>query len=295
MRVLVTGAAGFTGRYVLQALRARGWEAIGAVHGRVPGPDEVAFDLGDAQAVAAAVQAVRPQAVIHLAAIAFVAHEDVEAIYRVNVVGTRHVLAALAALPQRPEAVLLASSANVYGNATAPLIDEDTSLAPTNDYAVSKLAMEYLARTWMGRLPIVIARPFNYTGVGQSERFVIPKLVAHFARRAPEVSLGNIEVAREFNDVRMVSDAYVRLLERGVAGQVYNVCTGRAVSLREVIGHLESLTGHSLAVRVDPALVRGNEVVRLAGDNRRLVATIGPLKEISLRETLDWMLAEARG
>jgi nucleoside-diphosphate-sugar epimerase len=293
--VLVTGAAGFTGRYVLQALRERGFEAIGAVHGRSPGPEEVAFDLEDARAVAAAMRAVQPQAVVHLAAIAFVAHEDVAAIYRVNVVGTRYLLAALADLPQRPEAVLLASSANVYGNAALPSIDEAVAPSPANDYAVSKLAMEYLARTWMERLPIVIVRPFNYTGVGQSERFVIPKLVAHFARRAPEVRLGNIEVAREFNDVRMVADAYVRLLQRGEAGQVYNVCTGRAVSLREVIGHLESLTGHRLAVRVDPALVRANEVVRLAGDNRRLVAAIGPLREFSLRETLSWMLTEARG
>lgn len=259
----MTGAAGFTGRYVLQALRERGFEAIGAVHGRSPGPEEVAFDLEDARAVAAAMRSVQPQAVVHLAAIAFVAHEDVAAIYRVNVVGTRYLLAALADLPQRPEAVLLASSANVYGNAALPSIDEAVAPSPANDYAVSKLAMEYLARTWMERLPIVIVRPFNYTGVGQSERFVIPKLVAHFARRAPEVRLGNIEVAREFNDVRMVADAYVRLLQRGEAGQVYNVCTGRAVSLREVIGQLEQLTGHSLAVRVDPALVRANEVVRL--------------------------------
>ena len=293
--MLVTGAAGFTGRYVLQALRERGFEAIGAVHGRSPGPEEVAFDLEDARAVAAAMRAVRPQAVVHLAAIAFVAHEDVAAIYRVNVVGTRYLLAALADLPQRPEAVLLASSANVYGNAALPSIDEAVAPSPANDYAVSKLAMEYLARTWMERLPIVIVRPFNYTGVGQSERFVIPKLVAHFARRAPEVRLGNIEVAREFNDVRMVADAYARLLQRGEAGQVYNVCTGRAVSLREVIGQLEQLTGHGLAVRVDPALVRANEVVRLAGDNRRLVAAIGPLREFSLRETLSWMLTEARG
>lgn len=293
--MLVTGAAGFTGRYVLQALRERGFEAIGAVHGRAPGPEEVAFDLEDARAVAAAMRAVQPQAVVHLAAIAFVAHEDVAAIYRVNVVGTRYLLAALADLPQRPEAVLLASSANVYGNAALPSIDEAVAPSPANDYAVSKLAMEYLARTWMERLPIVIVRPFNYTGVGQSERFVIPKLVAHFARRAPEVRLGNIEVAREFNDVRMVADAYVRLLQRGEAGQVYNVCTGRAVSLREVIGQLEQLTGHGLAVRVDPALVRANEVVRLAGDNRRLVAAIGPLREFSLRETLSWMLTEARG
>ena len=293
--MLVTGAAGFTGRYVLQALRERGFEAIGAVHGRSPGPEEVAFDLEDARAVAAAMRAVQPQAVVHLAAIAFVAHEDVAAIYRVNVVGTRYLLAALADLPQRPEAVLLASSANVYGNAALPSIDEEVAPSPANDYAVSKLAMEYLARTWMERLPIVIVRPFNYTGVGQSERFVIPKLVAHFARRAPEVRLGNIEVAREFNDVRMVADAYARLLQRGEAGQVYNVCTGRAVSLREVIGQLEQLTGHGLAVRVDPALVRANEVVRLAGDNRRLVAAIGPLREFSLRETLSWMLAQERG
>jgi nucleoside-diphosphate-sugar epimerase len=289
-RVLVTGHRGFTGRYVVEALRAAGCQVFGL--SATPAElDQHGIDLLDRKQVGAVVAEVRPDAVIHLAAIAFVAHGDAEEMYRTNVVGTRHLLEALAALPQAPAKVLLASSANVYGNSDVELLDETVPPSPANDYAVSKLAMEYMARLWMERLPIVLARPFNYTGVGQAENFLLPKIVSHFQRGERTIELGNIDVARDFQDVRFVADAYARLLGADAAGKTVNLCSGNSVSLLEVIGMMQEIAGYAIEVRVNPAFVRANEVARLTGDNRRLRDLIGPLNIIPLRQTLEWMYA----
>lgn len=287
-RVLVTGHKGFTGRYVVAALRSAGCEVLGLTE-RPADLDAPSVNLLDRAGVARAVAAADPIAVIHLAAIAFVAHGDAEEMYRTNVVGTRNLLEALAALPSAPRAVLLASSANVYGNSEVELLSESVPASPANDYAVSKLAMEYMAMTWAERLPIVLARPFNYTGVGQAQNFLLPKIVSHFQRRAPVIELGNIDVARDFQDVRFVADAYVRLLSTGARGQRVNLCSGVSVSLMEVIGMMEDIAGYTIEVKVNPAFVRGNEVARLTGDNSRLRSLIGPLDIIPLRATLTWM------
>lgn len=282
MRVLITGLKGFTGRYLRDELLEHGHEVVG-----------LQADLTDAAALAAEVKQVQPDRVAHLAGIAFVGHGEANDFYRVNLMGTRNLLAALAGCGKPPACVLLASSANVYGNSTAGVLREDAPLNPANDYAVSKLAMEHMARLWLDRLPIVIARPFNYTGVGQSESFLLPKIVAHFKRRAEEIELGNLDVWRDFSDVRAVVQAYRRLLEVSPAGETVNICSGRTHSLREVLALCERLTGYSMSVRVNPALVRANEVRSLCGDPSRLRALIGDWDTPPLRETLGWMLGEA--
>ena len=305
-RALITGLGGFTGRYLARELGAAGYRVFGTVlpggatrPDAANGPDVFASDvfpvdifpadLLDRAAVAGVIEQVRPDVAVHLAGIAFVAHADAEQIYRVNVAATRNLLEALAASPHPPSSVLLASSANIYGNVQAGLIDESMAPMPANDYAVSKLAMEYMAGLWMDRLPIAIARPFNYTGVGQSEHFLLPKIVAHFRRGASHIELGNLAIARDFSDVRMVAGCYRRLLAAAPRGQAFNVCSGRSHSLASVIGMVEAIAGYRIEVQVNPAFVRANDVLTLAGDNARLAGTIGALDPIPLADTLRWM------
>ncbi len=282
MKLLLTGATGFTGQHFIAAARELGHEVF-----------VLRAKLEDAEALRYEVAQRQPEAVLHLAGISFVAHQDVSAFYHVHVVGSLNLLAALATLVKPPRSVLLASSSNVYGNCEQSPITEQQPPAPISHYATSKLAMEYMARTYLDRLPLFFVRPFNYTGVGQSDVFVIPKLVAHFARRAACVELGNLAVEREFNDVRFVCDVYLSLLEKAVPGEIYNVCSNHPVTLKAVIAQLAAITGHHLDVRVNPAFVRANEIQRLCGSTDKLVATIGSVAMPTLSETLGWMLESA--
>lgn len=280
MKILVTGLRGFTGPYLKNQLEANGHTVVG-----------LTSNLLDASALNAELQALRPDAVVHLAGIAFVGHGDPNAFYQVNLLGSRNLLSALAGCSPAPKCVLLASSANIYGNANVETITEETPANPANDYAVSKLAMEHMARLWMDKLPIVIARPFNYTGVGQDQSFLLPKIVSHFKRRCTSIELGNLDVSRDFSDVRVLVDCYSRLLEcPDAVGGTFNVCSGRAVSLTEVIATMQQLAGYTIDVRVNPAFVRSNEVKILLGSRVKLESVIGPVRDIPLEQTLNWML-----
>lgn len=290
-RALVTGINGFTGRYMAAELQANGYEVIGTGSQPSPAPDYHQVDLADGPGLRALLAELQPDVIVHLAAIAFVGHGAADAFYQVNLIGTRNLLEAIAACGKTPECVLIASSANVYGNVSEGMLDEHTPPAPANDYAVSKLAMEYMAKLWCDRLPIVITRPFNYTGVGQAENFLLPKIVSHFQRKAPAIELGNLDVWRDFSDVRAVVRAYRGLIEARAVGQTVNVSSGITHSLREVIAKCSAITGHTLDVQVNPAFVRANEVKTLCGDNARLRALVPGWETPALDETLGWMLA----
>lgn len=292
-RALVTGRNGFTGRYVAAELEAAGYEVVGLSDRPEPAnPSSITANLLDRETIRAAVAAVRPDVVLHLAAISFVAHGDVDEIYRVNIVGTRNLLDALAQLGSKPQLVVLASSANIYGNAEVEPITEDTPPAPANDYAVSKLAMEYMARLWMDKLPIVITRPFNYTGVGQSEQFLIPKIVAHFRRWEKVIELGNTEVVRDFGDVRDVAKAYASIVKVQPRRCTFNICSGVGHSLAEILEMMADIAGYRIDIRVNQALVRANDVARLVGYGGRLRQVTGVLSSTPLRDTLAWMYAD---
>ena len=279
MRLLLTGADGFTGVHLSQAARQAGYAVF-----------SLTAQLENRQELQACVNEVQPTHVIHLAAISHVTHDDNLAYYQTNLLGSLDLLEALSTLASPPQKVILASSANVYGNTEQSPILESQPPAPVNHYAMSKLAMELLSRNFDARLPIVITRPFNYTGVGHGAHFVIPKIVDHFARKADVIELGNVDVYREYNDVRDISNLYLSLLTHGLAGKTYNLASGRTHSLRQVIAQLESMTGHSVAIKVNPQFVRSNEIVRLCGSSQCVEQAIGKIAWRPLEETLQWML-----
>lgn len=261
----------------------RGFELIG-----------LQSDITDLIALEKEVLKVAPNAVIHCAGISFVASKDQEAFYRVHALGTSNLLTALTQLPQKPKKVLLASSATVYGNAVLTPTPEDYPLKPMDHYAMSKVAMEEMAKTFFDQLPIIIARPFNYTGVGQHDNFLIPKLIRHFAQKAPAIELGNLLVEREFNDVATICEAYLALLEYGHPSEIYNVGTGQVRSLASVVDTLVKLTQHPMKISVNPDFVRANEVRRMCGNPQKLMDLLYhhniKLQIPSLEETLQKML-----
>jgi GDP-6-deoxy-D-talose 4-dehydrogenase len=282
-KILITGARGFTGLYLLRAAKQAGYEVV-----------SLTANLNDAQALEHEILSAKPDFVAHLAGISFVASKDHEAFYRVHALGTSNLLQALTKLQTAPKKILLASSATIYGNSGSHLSDETQVLAPIDHYAMSKVAMEEMAKTFFNRLPIVIARPFNYTGVGQKGNFLIPKLVDHFAKRKPFIELGNLNIEREFNDVNMICDAYLKLLDLGKANEIYNVCSGQARSLQFVMDTLKQITGHAIEIRVNPDFVRASEVHRMVGSPEKLkhlLASNGlSLQMPALEETFKQML-----
>jgi nucleoside-diphosphate-sugar epimerase len=289
-RVLLTGARGFTGAFVRKELEQAGYEVVGTLaHGDAGAEGERLLDICSLDECRRVMGEVQPTHIVHLAAISFVAHDDVLQMYAVNVLGTMNLLKACADVGLHPQRVLLASSANVYGNA-AGTVDERVQPAPVNHYAASKLAMEHLARTWCDRFPIVITRPFNYTGRGQESRFLVPKIVSHFASRQPYIELGNLDVARDFSDVRTVAGIYRKLLEAPVAGEVLNVCSGHAHTLYEIVDMVREASGHDLEVRVNPSFVRDNEVKVLVGCSSKLQVFVSDVQRIELTDTIRWML-----
>ncbi|UZK65061.1 GDP-mannose 4,6-dehydratase [Sphingomonas sp. M1-B02] len=280
MRVALTGANGFTGRYVAQALAEAGAKCV-----------PLDAELTDKAAIDRAVAETDFDSLIHLAALAFVAAEDWEGFYTVNQLGTFHLLDAVAR--KRPGArCILASSAQVYGPGVEGLIAETAPTHPANHYAVSKLSMELGAAQWRDRLDIVVTRPFNYTGVGQEPQYLIPKIVDHFRRRAAVIELGNTWVKREFGDVRSVARAYAGIALAESVPALVNIATAAVHSIDEVIGTLSEITGHAIQVRVNPAFVRTNDVAVLGGDPARLRAALPEWRHHSLAETLTWMCDE---
>jgi nucleoside-diphosphate-sugar epimerase len=292
-RLLITGIAGFTGHYVREEFRSHGWEVFGCGSRESDEPGYFQADLLHPATLHAMVAQVQPHAVVHLAGIAFAAHRHPIDFYNTHVQGTLNLLDALTAGNCDLQKVLLVSTANVYGNTTPGLYDETAPLKPFNDYGVSKLAMEYMAWLWREKLPIVIARPFNYTGVGQAEHFLLPKIIKHFREKAPRIELGNLHVRRDYSDVRNVAAAYRKLVESPESKGAINVCSGNAYSVHDVLEMVSEISGHTLEVTVNPDFVRAGEVELLYGSREKLEETVGPMEWIPLRDTLRWMLGQA--
>ena len=149
--------------------------------------------------------------------------------------------------------------------------------------------MECLTGSYFEKLPIIVTRPFNYTGVGQAENFLIPKIVKHFKEKKEVIELGNLDVSREFNDVSFVCDTYEKLLKCEKVSGTVNICSGRGIKLLEVIDMMNERAGYSIDVKVNPAFVRKDEIKSLTGSPKKLFNMIGSVEQCSFRETLKKM------
>lgn len=311
LQLLITGANGFTGRhlicYLLQQSVAM---SIHALHSSKfgqkdfqnwlaslpPSNAQVSHIIADITEQAQLDQQLRHISldyVFHLAAISYVGHQDISAFYRVNVIGTDNILQALLRQQKPIKKILLASSANVYGRRPETVLDETLCPQPVNHYANSKLAMEHIASNYRAQLPILIPRPFNYTGAGQDTRFVVPKIVQHFAQQKSQIELGNTHIARDFMDVRQLVAIYWQLMqdtEELASSEVMNICTGKTTSLQTIIQTLQQLTGLTPEITVNPAFVRANDIISLCGDATKLKSTIGTTPQFKVADTLQTML-----
>lgn len=296
---LVTGGAGFAGSHLLDLLGPGGDVVAWHRPGGAPPPPTTgvrwhAIDVLDRSSVWSAIDALRPARVYHCAGAAHVgqAWNAATRTLTVNVRGTHHLLEALRRFA--PEArVLLPSSGLVYAPSDRPLAEDD-ELRPNSPYGLSKLAQELLGHGSSG--PVVcIARPFNHLGPRQDPGFV----ASGFARRiveieigrtAPELRVGNLEPRRDLTDVRDTVRAYRRILEQAPPGRAFNVCSGQAIAIRDVLDLL--LARARVAVRVvqDPQLFRPNDLPLLQGDASRIRRELGWTPEIPLERTIENVL-----
>ena len=286
MKLLLTGANGFVGQYVQAALPC------------VPLPD--GLDLRDRAALTAAVIAIQPDTVLHLAAQSFVpaAFENPRETFDINLTGTLNLLEALQAAEFRGR-MLFVGSGDTYGQvAEAALpVREDHPLHPRNPYAVSKVAAEALCYQWSqtSGFEIVMVRPFNHIGPGQSPRFAIADFAKQvmeirLGRRAPVLQVGDIDVTRDFTDVRDVVRAYGLLLEHGRNGGVYNVCSGREYRIRDLLQQLITLAGVEASIEQDSARLRRAEQRRMVANFAALHRDTGWQPAIPMEESLQDLL-----
>jgi GDP-4-dehydro-6-deoxy-D-mannose reductase len=285
-RILITGADGFVGGHLLAEL---GGDAVAG-----------SADVLDRDAFAAELREVGPAAVIHLAALSSVGDswEGVAEVWRTNVLGTVQVLEAVRT--EAPDArVLVASSGEVYGRAETIPTPEDAPLRPLSPYAASKAAAELAAAQAAERgLDVVVVRPFPQVGPGQDERFAIGSWTRQIARLEAEgggtLLVGDLSGERDLTDVRDGARAYRLLVERPVEPGPYNIATGRAVRIADVLEILIGLTPVPIEVEQDESRLRPVDIRTLAGDPSKLTAATGWAPEIPLEQTLGEALETAR-
>jgi GDP-4-dehydro-6-deoxy-D-mannose reductase len=303
-RALVTGANGFVGRYLRERLTARGWDLRCGIYGEpVTSDEEFHCDIAAASEVRQMVEWAGPVShVFHLAALTFVpiSIEKPETTMTANLVGTIHLIEAMRGLC--PEARLVyIGSAGAYGQPTALPVTEDHPFRPLNPYDISKAAADQYCEfaSQAGWIEILRMRPFNHSGAGQSNLFVLPAFALQIARieageLPPVIKVGNLDTARDFLHVRDVVGAYEFAADKGVAGEAYNVCSGTSTRIGDALDILLKLARVPITVEVDPELLRPTDAPNVVGSNAKLAEHTGWQPELPFETILSDLLDEAR-
>lgn len=302
MTILITGAQGFVGSHLIKALSKN--KIYTLTQKKTSNPNSVFCDLTHAKQVQEAVKKIKPDLVYHLAAQSSVPYswEHPAETFQVNVLGTLHLIEALKA--NKKKCTFLAiESGEVYGKGES--LTEESPFSPQNPYAASKAAAEMALYSYFKDpfLKIVRARPFNHIGPGQDTRFA----VAHFAYQIaaieaqkipPEIHVGNLKPKRDFTDVRDVVWAYQLLAKKGKAGEAYNICSEKLVSIEWILKKLLSFCSEKIDIKIDPQFCRKNDILWIAASAKKLRQTTGwspqiPLEQ-SLKDTLNFFRKELK-
>ena len=289
-KVLITGIESFTGRHLSLFFKNLGYNVYGT--SLVNSSKRVyKCDVTVKEKITEIIKDIKPDYLINLAGISFVAHNNNSDFYRINSVGAINILEACVKAEHKPKKIIMVSSATVYGNQEMEILDESLHCRPSNHYGASKYSMECLCSAYFQKLNILIVRPFNYTGIGQSIDFLIPKIISHYQNNSKTIELGNINVSREFNDVGFVCEAYKRLIESDTKSMALNLASGRGVQLLSVIQHMNKIAKYNIEVLVNQHFVRDNEINSLVGSPNLLFKFIGKVEQkdisITLRDMYD--------
>jgi GDP-4-dehydro-6-deoxy-D-mannose reductase len=311
-KVLITGASGFVGTHLARRLLAGEYDVYGTVFGHgndlaelIPKEQIVELNLLDRETTGSIIQTIKPDWVFHLAALSSVgaSFDDPRKTLTNNIEGQINLMDAIR-LQEVDCRVLIIGSAEEYGKVSPEEnpIDESAPLRPMNPYAVSKIAQDFLGLQYnlSFGMDIVRVRPFNHTGPGQTDQFVIPAFAKQIAnieagKQEPVIKVGNLEAVRDFTHVEDMVDAYVLLMQQGKSGDVYNIGSGNGHQIAEVLDGLLALSTKTITIEKDPQRMRPSDVPKLVADNTKFNSLTGWTPTHSLNDILSGVLDYWRG
>jgi len=296
-RVLITGGTGFVGPHLIRFLKSDSStiaviaKSVGKTQ-QEAGVDYYELDIRKADEVSSLVRKISPTHIYHLAGISAVdvSWSNPRLTFEVNVLGTSNLFDAAMSMPLLPR-ILNVSTSQVYASSDT-ILTEGSPINPDNPYAASKAMTELLRVQYRKRGGgIITARSFNHTGPGQTPNFVLPSIAKQFAEieagvRPPKLAVGNIEVKRDFTDVRDVVTAYSVLLDKGRTNEIYNVCSGSVVRLSDILRKFEAISGIAVEIDIDQERLRSNEISQIFGDAGKIRTETGWTPQIPLETTL---------